>query len=56
MPPAVCRRSGGKLVGGGDCCFEPSSAKTWILVACPPFDEVGVPPTVIAMYCLPPTV
>ena len=30
--PAVCR-SAGRFVGGGDCCFEPSSAKTWIRVA-----------------------
>ena len=52
--PAVCR-SAGSLFGGGDCCFEPSSANTWSLVAVPPFDDVGVPPTVIAMYCLPPT-
>ena len=42
--------------GGGDCCLEPPSAKIWSRVAVPPADEVGVPPTVIAMYSLPSTV
>src|SRR6185436_5855249 len=41
--------------GGGSPVFEPPSAKTWSSVAVPPFDDVGVPPTVIATYCLPPT-
>ena len=41
--------------GGFDSLFEPPSAKIWNSLAMPPFDEVGVPPTVIAMYCLPST-
>ena len=40
--------------GGDDCCWLPPIAKTWSSAAIPPFDEVGVPPTVIARYSLPP--
>src|SRR3954452_20516 len=34
--------------------FPPGSEKTIIQAATPPFDEVGVPPTVTATYSLPP--
>ena len=40
--------------GGDDCCWLPPIAKTCSSAATPPFDEVGVPPTVIARYSLPP--
>ena len=40
--------------GAGDCDDEPPSAKTCSSVAVPPPDDVGVPPTVIATYSLPP--
>jgi hypothetical protein len=43
----------GRLFGGGDSVFEPPSAKTWSSLAVPPFEDVGVPPEVIAMYCFP---
>ena len=41
--------------GAGDCCCEPPSPNTWSWLAVPPPDDVGVPPTVIATYSLPPT-
>ena len=41
--------------GAGDCCWEPPSPNTWSWLAVPPPDDVGVPPTVIATYSLPPT-
>src|SRR3954454_7578948 len=34
---------------------DPGSAKTWSCATVPPFEEVGVPPTVIATYSLPST-
>ena len=40
--------------GGDDCCWLPPIAKTCSSDATPPFDDVGVPPTVIARYSLPP--
>ena len=40
--------------GGDDCCWLPPMAKTWSSASVPPLDEVGVPPTVIARYSLPP--
>src|SRR5262245_22892326 len=43
----------GRLFGGGDSFFEPPSANTWSSLAVPPFEDVGVPPDVIAMYCFP---
>ena len=39
--------------GDGDCVLLPPIANTWSCEASPPPDEVGVPPTVIAMYSLP---
>ncbi len=40
--------------GGGSSFWLPPSAKTSSTEAKPPFDEVGVPPLVIATYSLPP--
>ena len=48
-------RKGGRFGGGGDSSFEPPSANTCTPGTTPPFDDVGVPPTAIAMYCLPST-
>jgi len=39
--------------GGGDCLSEAPSANTCSSLEMPPFDDVGVPPTVIARYSLP---
>ena len=41
--------------GGFDSDFEAPSAKIWSSLAMPPFDDVGVPPDVIAMYSFPST-
>ena len=39
------------IVGGVDCVVLPPSENTWTCEATvPPDDEVGVPPTPIAMY------
>ena len=47
------RRSVVKL-GPVDCDWLLPSEKTWSwLATVPPLDEVGVPPTVIAMYSVP---
>src|SRR5579872_5935635 len=35
-----------RLTGADDCCEEPPSANTCSCDACPPFEEVTVPPTV----------
>jgi hypothetical protein len=42
----------GRLLGGGDSFCEPPSANTCSSDATPPFDDVGVPPDVIATYSL----
>jgi hypothetical protein len=41
--------------GGFDSDFDPPSAKICSSLATPPFDDVGVPPDVIATYSLPST-
>src|SRR5262245_37096026 len=43
----------GRLFGGGDSFLEPPSAKTCSSLAVPPFDDVGVPPEVMATNCFP---
>src|SRR2546425_2033707 len=52
---AACsvRARTGRSGGGFDSVFDPPSAKIWSSLETPPFEEVGVPPSVIAMYCLP---
>ena len=42
-------------LGGFDSLVDPPSAKICSSLAMPPFDDVGVPPDVIAMYSLPST-
>ena len=42
--------------GPGDWVGEPPIAKTCSCDAVPPFEDVGVPPTVMATYSLPPAV
>ena len=52
-----CAAAGAVAASGfGDSTLLPPIANTWSCDARPPPDEVGVPPTVIAMYSLPPAV
>ena len=44
---------GGRIGGASDCFVSPFSAKICSCDAVPPYDDVGVPPTVIARYSLP---
>ncbi len=54
--PALWKlRKGGRLLGGGDSSWEPPRANTISPGTTPPFEDVGVPPIVIATYSLPPT-
>src|SRR5579885_2276631 len=51
---AACAGWNVRNVGGGDCFCDAPSANTCSCEATPPFEDVGVPPTVIATYSLPP--
>src|SRR5580765_1464474 len=48
-------RNCGRPGGGGSCVLSPPSPKTMRPGRTPPFDDVGVPPIVIATYSLPST-
>ena len=48
-------RNEGRFDGGGSWSCEPPSANTIRPGRTPPFDDVGVPPIVIATYSLPST-
>jgi hypothetical protein len=52
-PSAVGAAGSGITSGFLPCCFEPPSANTSIREAVPPSDDVKVPPTEMATYCLP---
>ena len=55
LRPRSALRNAGRLFGGGNSVLSPPSAKTISPGRTPPFDDVGVPPIVIATYSLPST-